>query len=117
MQHWKAAPCRRVADAAARPTGVQERGTCAREPPRNLGDLVVSAHLYGGSGVAGPTPRPPDARADAEAGSERIGTVRYRGAKATKRRGMGGEESERFVVPAKPGNRPIGTRWREGGAV
>jgi hypothetical protein len=27
------------------------------------------------------------------------------------------EESERFVVPMKAGNRLDGTRWREGGAM
>ena len=40
----------------------------------------------------------------------------YRHAKATKRGGMGGEESERLIVPAKRGNRVHETPWREGGA-
>jgi hypothetical protein len=41
---------------------------------------------------------------------------RYRQAKATKHGGMDGRESERPTVPVKPGNRPAGTRWREGDA-
>lgn len=28
----------------------------------------------------------------------------------------GRQESERLIVPTKPGNRPYGTRWREAGA-
>ncbi len=40
----------------------------------------------------------------------------YRQAKATKRGGMGGEESERLIVPLKRGNHAHETPWREGGA-
>ena len=40
----------------------------------------------------------------------------YRCAKATKRGGTGGEESERLILPAKRGNRVHETLWREGGA-
>lgn len=29
---------------------------------------------------------------------------------------MSEEESERLIVPMKPGNLPDGTRWRKGGA-
>lgn len=36
--------------------------------------------------------------------------------RTTKAAGMGVEESEHLVVPRKPGNRPDGTRWREGDA-
>ena len=43
-------------------------------------------------------------------------TERYRQAKATKCGGKDGRQSERPVVLAKPGNRPTGTRWREGDA-
>ena len=41
---------------------------------------------------------------------------RYRQAKATKCGGKDGRESERLGVLVKPGNRPAGTRWREGDA-
>ncbi len=40
----------------------------------------------------------------------------YRQAKETKRGGMSGRESEYATVPRKAGNRPNGTRWREGRA-
>ncbi len=39
---------------------------------------------------------------------------RYHPPKATEPDGRGGRESESLVVPVKPGNRPDGTRWREG---
>src|SRR5215467_4222453 len=49
-------------------------------------------------------------------GSEDWNAQRYRQAKATKCGGTDGRESERSTVPMKPGNRPAGTRWREGDA-
>jgi hypothetical protein len=52
----------------------------------------------------------------ADDGSEQVSADRYRQAKATKRGGMDGRESERPIVLVKPGNRPAGTRWREGDA-
>ncbi len=55
-------------------------------------------------------------RRSAVDGSEDTSAQRYRQAKATKCGGMDGRESERPTVPVKPGNRPAGTRWREGDA-
>ena len=41
----------------------------------------------------------------------------YRRVKATKRGGMGGEESERLILPVKRGNHAHDTPWREGATV
>jgi len=50
-------------------------------------------------------------------GSERKNLgAEYRKSRATGDYGMGEEESEHRIVPTKPGNRPNGTWWREGGA-
>ena len=49
--------------------------------------------------------------------SEHSGAQRYSGAKATKVPEKDGRESERFIVPWKPGNLSQGTRGREGSAV
>ena len=56
-------------------------------------------------------------RASAADGSKPSTHRWYRQAKATKRGEMDGGESERPVVPSKPGNHSEGTRWREGDAV
>lgn len=48
-------------------------------------------------------------------GSEDRRTAGYRQTKATKCGEMNVWESEFFIVPAKPGNTPAWTRWREGG--
>ena len=58
-------------------------------------------------------PRPASRPTGANTGRKRW----YRQAKATKRGGKGGRESERLIVPSKRGNRPEGTPGREGGAV
>ena len=81
---------------------------------RNLGDLVVSV-LDHGVGNPLSKPRPRDA-ALAIPRSERGAQARYRQAKETKCGGMGDQESEHSIVPAKRGNPPQGTPWREGGA-
>src|SRR5258708_39737634 len=41
----------------------------------------------------------------------------YRQAKHNEARRDGVRESERSIVPLKPGNCPLGTRWRKGGAA
>ena len=58
-------------------------------------------------------PRPLVRRRDE--GSEDRRTAGYRQTKATKCGGTNAWESESFIVPAKPGNTPAWTRWREGG--
>ena len=61
----------------------------------------------------------PDAhgRALAAAGSKHGRKRWYRQAKATKRGETDGRESERPIVPSRPGNHSEGTRRREGDAV
>ena len=62
------------------------------------------------------SPEPPVARRRPKgANIRRIGGIGR--AKATKRGEMDGGESERLIVPLRPGNRSEGTRRREGDAV
>ena len=87
-------------------------GWVSREPgrPRRL-------HLKGcrGAGTGLPSPRPWTAHLASDGAKPQV-LGWYRHAKATKREGMGGEESERLIVPTKRGNRVHETPWREGGA-
>jgi hypothetical protein len=91
--------------------GVRERGMHTEGLPRNLGDLVVSAHE---SREGHPVEQPrPGGGALAAAGSEGRAHARYRQAKETKCGGTGGQETEHSVVPPKRGNSSQGTPWRE----
>ena len=67
-----------------------------------------------GAGTGLPSPRPWTAHLASDGAKPQV-LGWYRHAKATKREGMGGEESERLIVPAKRGNRVHETPWREGG--
>ncbi len=94
--------------------GVEERGMHAWGLPRNLGGLIVSVRE---SREGHPVEQPrPGGGALAVPGSEGRARARYRQAKGTKRGGRDGQESEHSVVPAKRGNPPQGTPWRERGA-
>jgi hypothetical protein len=78
--------------------GVRERGMHTGGLPRNLGDLVVSAHE---SREGHPVEQPrPGGGALAAAGSEGRAHARYRQAKETKCGGTGGQETEHSVVCA-----------------
>ena len=79
---------------------------------RNLGGLVASTVNPGwGDRV---TNSRPAAGASGGRGSETRVRPWYRQAKATKRGGTGGRESERLVLPATRGNRPEGPRRGKG---
>ena len=87
-------------------------GWVSREPGR-----PHRLHLKGcrGAGTGSPSPRPWTWHlASGGANPQVLGW--YRRAKATKRGGMGGEESECLILPVKRGNHAHDTPWREGGA-
>jgi hypothetical protein len=86
--------------------------------PRNLRDPNVST-LEAGHGQPAKTNPRPAAGASCRDGSRSRDTkdrpqAWYRQVKETKCGGRDGRESERLVVPAKPGNLLPGTRQREG---
>ena len=101
---------------AATSPGSKQRGMRVGGFLGNPGGLVVSilktaggrapAHQARGRGCS--TWRPTERKCRCSDGISR--------AKATKRGEMGGEESERLIVPVKRGNRANETPWREGGA-
>ena len=97
------------------PAGVEEQGIGTIGFPRNVGDPVVSTLIIGSGRCLTQTSRPP-------VGVGPCGRYEgrrkewYRQAKETKCGGMSGRESEHVTVPRKAGNRPNGTRWREGRA-
>ena len=62
----------------------------------------------------GPADQTPTSWARPPTSSRPMGAARYRQAKETKRGGMDGRESERAIVPMKPGDLIAGTRRREG---
>ncbi|MDB5351303.1 MAG: hypothetical protein JWN86_2550 [Planctomycetota bacterium] len=74
----------------------------APSPPRQIpaGGRVTNSRLVAG--------------APGGHGSETRVRPWYRQAKATRRGGMGGRESERFIVPMTRGNRPEGPRRGKG---
>ena len=98
---------RRKGLAPAIPPGSKRQGTLTgvpQEPGRPL-------HLLGKSRREHRvTNSRPVAGAPGGHGSERRVRPGYRQAKATKRGGTGGGESERRIVPLKRGNRPEGPR-------
>jgi hypothetical protein len=103
----KAASRRCKGLARAIPPGSESR-TRSRGFPRNLGGPVASTDDPGGRyrvTNSRPVAGAPDGR-----GNETRVQPWYRRAKATKRGGMGGGESERRIVPGKRGNRPEGPR-------
>ena len=83
-------------------------GWVSREPgrPRRL-------HLKDrrGAGTGSPSPRPWTQHLASDGAKPQV-LGWYRRAKATKRGGTGGEESERLILPAKEGNRVRETLWR-----
>lgn len=80
--------------------------------PRNLGDLIVSSPFNRlGKPETTPSPR---RRARRRGRQEQRAQEGYRCAKATKRGGMGDQESEQLVVPRKRGNSPEGPREGKG---
>jgi RNA-directed DNA polymerase len=92
------------------PAGVEEQGTSTWGFPRNLGIPVVST-TRAGQGATGEENPGPVASARPSGGSGLHGRTRstaspswYRQAKATKRGGMGGRDSEHPIVPPKRGN-------------
>jgi len=89
------------------PAGVGELGIGARGFPRNLGDPTVSTDMRRGAAAA---KAPGPAAGVGPRGSEHRRTSGNRQAKETKAGGKGGRESERLVVPWKPGNPTARTR-------
>jgi hypothetical protein len=104
-----------VEPGACGPTGVVEQGMCTlgsfQEPGR-------PGRLHGESRQGQPAPQTPGPsgprRGPTGAASGRSTKASppawYRQAKATKRGGTGGRESEHPIVPWKPGNSPQRTR-------
>ena len=94
--------------------GVEERGMHTGGFPRNLGDLLVSTP----TDRVGPRWNSPgiEDRPLAVPRRARRVAARYQRVKATKRGGMGEQESEHSIVPWKRGNAPERTPWREGDA-
>src|SRR5262245_8120780 len=86
------------------PAGVREHGIGTGGFPRNLGRPAVSASTISGSGGwpdrNTPGPKPASGLAGANTGAR--GSNRT--AKETKWDGKDGRESERSIVPVKPGN-------------
>jgi hypothetical protein len=107
----KAASRRRNGLAPAVPPGSESR-TRSRGFPRNLGGPVVSAANPGGR-YRVTNSRPVVGALDGR-GSETRVQPWYRQAKATKRGGRGGGESERLIVLLTRGNRPEGPRRGKG---
>src|SRR5262249_20169555 len=107
----KAASRRRNGLACAIPPGSESR-TRSHGFPRNLGGPVASPANPGRSHRV--TNSRPVAGAPGGHGTDpRVGRW-YRKAKATKRGGTGGGESERPVLPVTRGNRPEGPRRGKG---
>ena len=102
---WRRGPCR---GRSAWHAG----GWVSREPGR-----PHRLHLKGcrGAGTGSPSPRPWTWHLASDGANPQV-LGWYRRAKATKRGGMGGEESERLILPVKRGNHAHETPWREGGA-
>ena len=72
--------------------------------PGNPGGLVVSIVKTGrGAGTGSPSPRPWTSHLASDGAKPQV-LGWYRRAKATKRGGMDGEESECLIVPPKRGN-------------
>ena len=103
----KAASRRRNGLAPAIPPGSENRAR-SRGSPRNLGGPAASTVNPGRRDRV--TNSRPVAGAPDGQGSETRVRPRYHQAKATKRGGTGGRESERLIVPPTRGNRPEGPR-------
>ena len=72
--------------------------------PGNPGGLVVSiVKTAGAAGTGSPSPRPWTQHLASDGAKPQV-LGWYRRAKATKRGGMDGEESEYLIVPPKRGN-------------
>lgn len=97
------------------PPGSESR---ARTPgfPRNLGGPDASPKSIPGGDLGDSIPQARARCASRPRESEGGALQGYRQAKATERGGKGVGKSEPSIVPGKPGNRPHGTRWREGTA-
>src|SRR5262245_12019374 len=107
----KAASRRCKGLACAIPPGSESR-TRSRGFPRNLGGPVAATANPGRSYRV--TNSRPVAGAPGGHGNEMRVRPWYRPAKATKRGGTGGRESERLVLPTTRGNRPEGPRRGNG---
>ena len=88
------------------PAGVREQGIDTGGFPRNLGRPIVSVSLITGlcRGCQTRKPRAVKSASDLTGATNTDARGGNRRAKATKRDGTGGGESERFIVPWKPGN-------------
>ena len=93
---------------ACEPAGVGERGTFTLGFSRNLGGPSIFSADPGGRYRV--TNSRPMAGASGGRGSETRMRPGYRRAKATKRGGTDGGESEHLILPTKRGNRPEGPR-------
>ena len=107
----KAASRRREGLAHAIPPGSENRAR-SHGSPRNLGGPVVFSETPGGRYRV--TNSRPVAGASGDHGSETRVRPGYRQAKATKRGGTGGGDSEHLIVPRTRGNRPEGPRQGKG---
>jgi hypothetical protein len=107
LKERKAASRRRNGLAIAIPPGSESR-TRSQGFPRNLGGPVASTVSPGRRYRV--TNSRPVAVALGSHGNEIRVQPWYRQAKATKRGGTGGRESERLILPLTRGNRPEGPR-------
>jgi hypothetical protein len=98
------------------PAGVEEQGMYGWGSPRNLGGPVISTEKR--NWRRGSQARIPLARTCSVwwMREQTTGARWYGQTKATKCGRKGGRKSELPIVPAKPGNGPERTRWREGEA-
>lgn len=83
----------------------------SQEPGRPVAFLRPTT----GTGKTGPELSRPAVAVSIRCRSVAIDTVGYGCATRKERSRKRQRESERCVVPLKPGNRPDWTRWREGG--
>jgi hypothetical protein len=111
LSERKAASRRCNGLALAIPPGSENRAR-SRGFPRNLGGPVAFSEIPGRRYRV--TNSSPATAAPGDGGSEIRVRPRYRQAKATKRGGTGGGESERSILPMTWGNRPEGPHREKG---
>ena len=101
----------------AGPAGVEEHGVGTGRFPRNLGRPAAPSRQGLARGSQTPIPQAPGpASGRGERRTQAHGRV-LPGEAHAKPGGTVRRESERLIVPTRPGNSPAGTRRREGGAV
>ena len=114
--NWrKAAPTCRNGLAAEVPPGSESRACTHRGSPGTW-EILSSPSLWRPGGTPGHQMPRPTSAALAAGGSETTSAAWYRRAKATKRGGKGGRESEHLRSTGEAGEPAPGTRWREGDA-